>query len=96
MNACILAYAVISQEINPSTPVIYEARLAVANMQTASSVWSAPEVGMIGACSVQLPHRYGLSSDVYGFSSTSCIHDTQLAPKRASTVYCLFWPVPIL
>ena len=83
MNACILAYAVISQEINPSTPVIYGARLAVANMHTASSVWGVPEVGIIGACSVQLARHYGLPSDVYGYSSTSCAHDTQLGAETS-------------
>jgi trimethylamine--corrinoid protein Co-methyltransferase len=83
MNACLLAYAVISQEINPSTPVIYGARLAVANMRTASSVWGVPEVGIIGACSVQLARHYGLPSDVYGYSSSSCVHDTQLGAETS-------------
>jgi trimethylamine--corrinoid protein Co-methyltransferase len=52
-------------------------------MRTASSVWGVPEVGIIGACSVQLARHYGLPSDVYGYSSTSCTHDTQLGAETS-------------
>lgn len=83
MNANLLAYAVISHEINPTTPVIYGARLCMANMANAQSVWGVPEVGMIGASSVQLAKYYGLPSDVYGYSSSSCAHDTQLAAESS-------------
>lgn len=83
MNACMLAYCVISRQINPATPVVYGARLAVANMRTAHSVWGVPEVGLIGACSVQLARHYGLPSDVYGYSSTACTHDAQYGAEMA-------------
>ncbi len=83
MNACILAYTAISREIRAETPVIYGARLAVANMRTAHSVWGVPEVGILGACSVQLARYYGFPSDVYGYSSTSCAHDPQLGAETA-------------
>ena len=77
MNASYLAYTVISQEINPDAVIIYGARLAVANMRTAHSVWGVPEVGIMGACAVQLARYYGLLSDVYGYSSSSCTLDSQ-------------------
>ncbi len=83
MNACLLAYTILSHVINPATPVIYGARLCVANMRTAHSVWGVPEVGIIGACSVQLARHYGFLSDVYGQSSTSCAHDAQLGYEAA-------------
>lgn len=83
MNASLLAYAVISHEINPQTPVIYGARLCMANMSNAQSVWGVPEVGMIGASSVQLARFYGLPSDVYGYSTSSCTHDLQLAAEAS-------------
>lgn len=83
MNASILAYSVISHTINPAVPVIYGARLSIANMRTAHSIWGVPEVGIIGACSVQLARHYGLPSDVYGYSATSCAHDTQLGAEAA-------------
>ena len=83
MNASMLAYAVISREINPTTPVVYGARLLVANMRTAHSVAGVPEVGLLGACSVQLARHYGLPSDVYGYSSSSCTHDVQLGAENA-------------
>ena len=83
MNASMLAYCVISRQINPSTPVVYGARLAVANMRTANSIWGVPEVGLIGACSVQLARFYGLPSDVYGYSSSACTHDQQYGAEMA-------------
>jgi trimethylamine--corrinoid protein Co-methyltransferase len=83
MNANLLAYAVSSHAINPATPMIYGARLCVANMRTAHSVWGVPEVGVIGACSAQLARHYGLPSDVYGYASTSCAYDPQLGAEIA-------------
>jgi len=81
MNANLLAYAVISHAIAPTTPVIYGARLFFANMHTAHSIMGVPEVGIAGACSVQLARHYGLPSDVYGYSSTACVHDPQLGAE---------------
>lgn len=83
MNACILAYTIMSQQINPATPVFYGARLALVNMRTTHSIWGVPEVGLIGACSAQLARYYGFPSDVYGYSSTACAHDPQLGAEAA-------------
>ena len=55
----------------------------MANMSNAQSIWGVPEVGMIGAGSVQLAKYYGLPSDVYGYSSSSCTHDLQLAAEAS-------------
>ena len=81
MNACLLAYCVLSHEIRPGVPVFYGARLCPANMATGHSIWGVPEIGIIGACSVQLARHYGLPSDVYGYISTSCAHDMQLGAE---------------
>ena len=83
MNACLLAYCVLSHDINPSVPVLYGARLCTANMSNGHSIWGVPETGIIGACSVQLSRYYGLPNDVYGYMSTSCTHDMQLGAETA-------------
>ncbi|THB75053.1 MAG: hypothetical protein D3926_20725 [Desulfobacteraceae bacterium] len=84
MNANILAYCVLSHDINPSNPVFYGARLCSANMTNGHSIWGVPEIGIIGACSVQLARHYGIPSDVYGYSSTSCTHDLQLGVESST------------
>ncbi len=83
MNACLLAYCVLSHDINPSVPVLYGARLCPANMANGHSMWGVPEIGIFGACSVQLSRHYGLPNDVYGYMSTSCAHDMQLGAETA-------------
>ena len=83
MNACLLAYCVLSHDINPSVPVLYGARLCAANMVNGHSIWGVPEIGIFGACSVQLSRHYGLPNDVYGYISSSCAHDMQLGAETA-------------
>jgi len=83
MNASMLAFATMAHLINPKTPIIYGARLCFANMHTGSSIWGLPEVGMAGACSVQLARHYGFPSDVYGLSSTASVFDNQLGYEKA-------------
>lgn len=83
MNACLLAYCVLSHDISPGVPVLYGARLCAANMANGHSMWGVPEIGIIGACSVQLSNHYGLPNDVYGYISTSCAHDMQLGAETA-------------
>lgn len=83
MNASMLVFATLAHIINPKAPVIYGARLAFANMVTGCSIWGLPEVGVAGACSVQLARHYGFASDVYGLSSTSCASDNQLGYEKA-------------
>ena len=82
MHASMLAFAAISHLINPNTPVIYGARLAFANMRTACSIWGLPEVGMAGACSVQLARHCGFLSDVYGLSGSPPVYDNQLGYEK--------------
>jgi trimethylamine---corrinoid protein Co-methyltransferase len=81
-NASMLAFTAIASQINPTTPLIYGARLAFANMQTGSSIWGLPNVGMAGAYSVQITEYYGFVSDVYGLSCSSCIPDTQAGYEK--------------
>ncbi len=83
MNASMLAFCVISYLINPDTPVVYGSRLAFANMKTGHSIWGLPEVGIAGVCAVQLADYYGLPSDVYGLSTTSCAFDNQSGYEKA-------------
>lgn len=83
MNASMLAFAALAHLINPKAPVIYGARLAFANMATGSSIWGLPEIGVAGACSVQLARHYGFPSDVYGLSSTASTYDNQMGYEKA-------------
>ena len=83
MNASMLAFAVMAHLINPRTPIIYGARLVFANMHTGSSIFDGPEMGMAGACSVQLARHYGFPSDVYGLASTASAFDNQLGYEKA-------------
>ncbi len=83
MNANLLAYCVLSHDINPANPVFYGARLCAANMSNGHSIWGVPEIGIIGACSVQLARHYGIPNDVYGYMSTACTHDMQLGAETA-------------
>jgi len=50
---------------------------------TPISIWGLPEIGLAGACSVQLARHYGIPSDVYGLSSSSCTFDNQLGYEKA-------------
>lgn len=83
MNASMLAFAAIAYLINPETPVIYGARLAFANMHTGSSIWGVPDIGIAGACAVQIARYYGFLSDVYGLSTTACAFDNQAGYEKA-------------
>lgn len=83
MNASMLAFAVMAQLINPRTPIIYGARLIFANMNTGRAVMGLSEIGLAGACSVQLARHYGLPNDVYGLSSASSAFDNQLGYEKA-------------
>ena len=83
MNASMLAFTVMARLINARTPVIYGARLMFANMRTGCSLMGLPEMGLAGACSVQLARHYGFTSDVYGLGSSAAAFDNQLGYEKA-------------
>jgi trimethylamine--corrinoid protein Co-methyltransferase len=88
MNASMLAFATIAYLINPDTPIIYGARLSFINMKTGNSIWGLPDVGIAGACSVQMAGHYGFLSDVYGLSTTACTFDNQAGYEKCRERIC--------
>lgn len=83
MNASFLAFTVMAKLFNEKTPLIYGARLGFSNLKTGHSIYGIPEVGIAGACSVQLANYYGFISDVYGLSCNSCTYDNQAGYEKA-------------
>ncbi len=81
-NAENLACLVLARLVEPAAPVVYCSRLSVMDMRTALSAWGNPEIGLTGACAVQLAKRYGLPNDVYGFCSSSKMIDVQSGYER--------------
>ena len=81
-NASLLAFTAVASQINPTTPLVYGARLAFANMVTGNSIWGLPNVGMAAAYSVQMADYYGFVSDVYGLSCSSCTYDVQAGYEK--------------
>ncbi len=83
MNASILAAITIANLINPETPLIYGSRISFPNMKNGFSIWGLPEIGISGAAAVQLAHFYGMTSSVYGLSTSSCTFDNQSGYEKA-------------
>jgi trimethylamine--corrinoid protein Co-methyltransferase len=82
-NAEVLTGLTIIQVLNPGCPVIYGARASVLDMRTAFTSWGSPEVGIMGACAVQLAQQYNLPSDVYGLSTNAKLPDAQAGYEKA-------------
>ena len=86
-HAEILASLVIAAAAKPGAPVMYCSRINPIDLRTAVSSWGGPEVGMAGACAVQLAHRLGMPCDSCGPSTSSAKLDPQFAYERfANTV----------
>lgn len=82
-NAEILAFRVITGLINPNIPVIYGARLMSADMKKGTANFGNVNLGLAGACAVQLAHRYGMESDVYGLGCNSLTADAACGYEKA-------------
>lgn len=97
MNASLLAFVTLAYLIEPKTPLIYGGRLSAANMHTGNSIWGLPAIAQAGVWTVQLARHYGMPSDVYGLSTSSCTYDTQAGyEKTANTVLPLLAGANIL
>jgi len=77
-----LACLVLLAAVRPGLPVLYLARMGPMNMRSAVCDWGGPEVGMSGACAVQLAHRLGLFCNAYGLATSSTRLDPQCAYQR--------------
>jgi len=87
MNAETLAVVLISQLINPGTPIIYGTSASVPNMRTGSTFSGAPEIGLLGIILTQLAKKYNLPSDM------SCGTDSKIADAQAS-IEIIFTSLP--
>lgn len=81
-HAEVLAGFAIAAATRPGTPVRYGARISPIDLRTATSTWGGPEVGISGACAVQLAHRLGLPCNCYGLSTSSSKLDPQFAYEK--------------
>ena len=76
-----LAPLVLAQIINPGCGMVYCGRLGMLEPRT-GLIWSGVELGISSAVTVQLGHYYGVSVNVYGFSTNSHTLDAQNAFER--------------
>jgi trimethylamine--corrinoid protein Co-methyltransferase len=81
-HAEVLASFVIAAAARPGAPVVYCSRINPIDMQTATSSWGGPEVGLTGACAAQLAHRLGLACDAYGLCTSSDALDSRFGYER--------------
>jgi len=63
--------------------MIFCGRLAMMDPRTGVAVWGGIEMGLASAGTVQLGHRCGLPTNVYGFSTNSHAIDIQNGFERA-------------
>ena len=76
-NAEILAGIVLSQLVNPGTPIVYGCASGVMDMRTVIVALGAPEFSKIMRAGVQLGHWYGLPCRGGGCLTESCDIDAQ-------------------
>ena len=82
-NAETLALLVLAELVQPGLPVFSCGRISAIDPRSGLSVWGGVEVGLAGAATVQLGHRYPLPVNVYGFSTNSHTLDFQSGSERS-------------
>jgi trimethylamine---corrinoid protein Co-methyltransferase len=86
-HAEVLASFVIAAAAKPGAPVCYCSRVSPIDLRTAVSSWGGPEIGIVGACAVQLAHRLGLPCDSFGLTTSSTRLDPQFAYERFANAF---------
>ncbi|WP_028307864.1 trimethylamine methyltransferase family protein [Desulfitibacter alkalitolerans] len=81
-NAEVVAGMVAGQMANPGIPMIMSPRVTFMDMKTGVGLWSAPELGIAGACSASLANYYNVPVSVTGFSSAAKVTDYQSGYER--------------
>ncbi|MDA3790298.1 MAG: trimethylamine methyltransferase family protein [Desulfobacula sp.] len=82
-NTEVLAPLVLSQLVSPGAPVIYGILATIADMKTAVSATSAPEVGIVMRACTQMAKFYGLPTRGDVGLSDSCCVDFQAGAESA-------------
>ncbi|MCG8472756.1 MAG: trimethylamine methyltransferase family protein [Desulfobacterales bacterium] len=83
MNAEILAGVVLSQLVNPGTPVVYGTTSCPTNMQSGAATIGAPETYIINAWTTQIARYYNLPCRTGGSITDSLIPDAQSMAEGA-------------
>lgn len=86
-HAEVLASFLIAAAASPGAPVCYCSRVSPVDLRTAVSSWGGPEIGIVGACAVQLAHRIGLPCDSFGLTTSSTRLDPQFAYERFANAF---------
>jgi trimethylamine--corrinoid protein Co-methyltransferase len=86
-HAEVLASFVIAAAAKPGAPVTYCSRVSPIDLRTAISSWGGPEIGIVGACAVQLAHRLGLPCDSFGLTTCSTRLDPQFGYERFTNAF---------
>ncbi len=85
-NAEILAHIVMTQVINPGTPVLYGSVSTVAEMRRGTAALGSIECGMISAASAQLAHYFNIPCRAVAGGTDSKIIDIQAGFERAQSM----------
>jgi trimethylamine--corrinoid protein Co-methyltransferase len=83
INAEILGMNCVLQLHHPGTPVVFQARPSLFEMQTMTAAWGCIEGALAAAAAVQLAGElHGLVTDAYGPTTESKLVDEQSAAER--------------
>jgi len=85
-NAETLSGIVVTQILNPGTPVVYGSVSTISDMKTGSIAYGAIEAGMINVCVVQMANYYGIPSRTTGGIGESHQIDIQAGLEGATTL----------
>ncbi len=81
-NATVLSGLVLSQLINPGTPVIYAFYGGIMDMQVGSHAFGTPEVALYNAAAGALCRKYKIPSNLTAPTSDSKVPDSQAAYEK--------------
>ena len=87
-NMEILSTIVLTQLINPGTPVFYSSMSAPMDPPTGNVAWGSIETGLIAAATAQLARFYNIPSRGPGAVTESKCFDIQNGYERFMTLFC--------
>ncbi|MBD3253553.1 MAG: hypothetical protein GF383_00590 [Candidatus Lokiarchaeota archaeon] len=87
-NAEVLSSIILTQLINPGTPVLYGSTNTIMDPQTGNSAYGSMEMGLISIAAAQLAHFYGIPSKGSGALTDSKMFDIQNGYERVLTLMC--------
>lgn len=85
-NAEVLAHIIMSQAVNPGTPVLYGTVSTVAEMKAGTTTLGAVETGLISAACTQLAHSYDIPCRAVAGGTEAKNFDIQCGFERVRTM----------